>query len=351
MRDKFDKKLYQFKKKDDALSNYINYDLDRTSRMFKYDGLPNGIDPIRMELRLQQHGYLILLHLDESEFKDVPNVKKPESGVYALYGGVGGVLDLNQDFTLANIAHPLLKTSKELVIGEECVLLRNDTLMMGLLPLLERYGTQLVENDITLNIANIESRIISLITAGNDTGLESAKEFISKIVAGDLSVIHDSNFDVDGQVKTLPYSTSANNTITNLIEFQQYVKASKDNELGLSGNYNMKRESINSGEAQLGLESKMVLVDDMLACRKQAWEQANEMFGLNVIVDLEGAWQHNHDELELADEEEQLEINGDETELVDTNEEDTNGDNTNEDNTNEEIPTDEDKEEKKDETE
>lgn len=300
MREHTDKKLYDFKAKDKALTDYINYMLNRTSQMFKYDKLPINIDPIRLELRLQQHGYLVLMHLDESDFvSPLPDnhIHKLESGVYALYGGLGGVMDFNDDYTMVTIAHPLLRKSHILTIGEDCVLLKSDTLMCGLLPLLERYCTALVENDITINIATIQSRIISLIKAGNDTGLKSAQLFMDKIAKGDLSVIHDDNFDTDGQLAVLPYSNQANNTITNLIELEQYLKASMLNELGLSANYNMKRESINSSEAQLGQESLLPLVDDMLHCRQEAWDKANELFGLDVKVELHSGWEGLHDEI------------------------------------------------------
>lgn len=290
--------LYDFQRKDDALRDYVNYDLNRTSQMFKYDNLPVNIDPIRMELSLQTHGYGCILHLDESEMKhDEPFVHKLESGVYVLWGGVGGILDFNQDFTKITIAHPLLRQSKELTIGEDCVLLRNDTLMNGLLPLLERYNSLLVENDLTIKIATIQSRILSLITAGSDTGYSSAVEFLKKIDKGDLGIIHDNGFDIDSQIKALPYSGTANNMLTNLIELEQYLKASKLNDLGLTANYNMKRESINSTEAQLGQDSLLPLIDDMLHCREKAWNEANEMFGLDVKVQLHSGWEQLHEEI------------------------------------------------------
>lgn len=301
MREKLNKKLYDFKNKDKCLDHYINYMLNRTSQMFQYDNLPANIDANRLELRLQQHGYLILCHFDESDFNPQPNMHKLESGVYAIYGGLGGVLDFNQDYTFVTIAHPLLKESKTLIIGEDCVLLRNDSLMEGLLPLLERYCSALVENDITLNMNSIQSRIASLIKSGNDNGYKSAQEFISKIVKGELSIIHDENFDVDNALTTLPYLNNANNTITNLIELEQYLKASMLNELGLSANYNMKRESINSSEAQLGQDSLLPLVDDMLHCREQAWQEANELFGLDVKVNLHSGWEQLHEEEKSED--------------------------------------------------
>ena len=73
-------------------------------------------------------------------------------------------------------------------------------------------------------------------------------------------------------------------SLTNLIEYHQYLKAGLFNELGLNSNYNMKRESINSNESQLNDDMLHPLIDDMLARRREALEEVNAMFGLNVSV-------------------------------------------------------------------
>ena len=177
--------------------------------------------------------------------------------------------------------------------------MRNDSLMMGLLPLYERYATQLMENDITMNMADIESRIVSLMTAGNDKTKVSADLFMADIIKGKFSIITDKSFSEELALKTLPYANNANNTLTNLIEYQQYIKASLYNEIGLSANYNMKRESINSGEAQLGKDSLLPLVDDMLHSREEALEEINRIFGTNITVNFHSAWKHTEEEAML----------------------------------------------------
>ena len=61
----------------------------------------------------------------------------------------------------------------------------------------------------------------------------------------------------------------------------------------------MKRESINSNEAQLNEDALLPLVDDMLMCRQQALEKVNNMFGTNISVELDSSWEDNEIELEL----------------------------------------------------
>lgn len=302
-RDKYTVNLYDFGDKQACVDKYIKYMLNRTNQMFEYDNLPDTINERQLELHNQINGYTIWFRVEEDEIVQDEHSKHLPGGIYALYGGLGGVMDLNGDMTFATIAHPRLKQSKQLKIGEECVVMRNDSLMMGLLPLYERYATQLMENDITMNMADIESRIVSLMTAGNDKTKISADLFMADIIKGKFSIITDKSFSEELALKTLPYANNANNTITNLIELQQYIKASLYNEIGLSANYNMKRESINSGEAQLGKDSLLPLVDDMLHSREEALEEINRIFGTDISVHFHSAWDKTDEGLVLDGEE------------------------------------------------
>ena len=52
----------------------------------------------------------------------------------------------------------------------------------------------------------------------------------------------------------------------------------------------MKRESINSSEAQMGQDSLRPLIDDMLHERKNAYDKINKMFGLNITCEFHTPW-------------------------------------------------------------
>lgn len=289
-RDKYIVNYCDFTNKKDRINDYISQMLNRTNKMFDIQGLPDNIDVRQLERRLQTHGYLVWFKIEDSDIVQMPDSREMKGGVYALWGGLGGVVDFNDDFTFAIVTHPRLNKSFKLKIDEDCVVMRNDSLMTGLLPLYERYATMLVENDITINMADIQSRIVSLITAGTDTNKKSADLFIENIQKGKLSVISDQPVSDMFKLNTLPYSNTASSTITNLIELQQYIKASWFNELGLSANYNMKRESINSSEAQMGQDSLRPLIDDMLHERKNAYDKINKMFGLNITCEFHTPW-------------------------------------------------------------
>lgn len=274
-------KPYDFKDKGRALNNRINYMIARLCAMFKYEGLPKSIPQRMLELYLLNNGHCV--------------VTKVNDKLYAFFGGFGGELDEYYRPTIYTVANPYLQYFENLRIGSDCVLCGNDSAYFGVLPLIEQYGTALVENELSLQIANINSRIMSLITADNDTDKASADEYLKNIVKGDLSAIGESAF-FDG-IKTQPFANNAGNRIiTDLIEYEQYLKASLYNELGLNANYNMKRESLNSSESQLNNDALTPLVDDMLNMRKAFCEDINKMYGTNISVDLASAWKENADE-------------------------------------------------------
>lgn len=251
------------------------YMLARTQAMFTYRGLPDSIPRREYELMLQTGAHGI--------------VTEHEGELYFFQGGLGGEPNAYYFPTIYTVANPYLRLSKQYRIGNDCVLLRNDSMYMGILPILEKYGYLMAENELTMRISDVQCRIISLINAGNDDAYKAAMAYLGKIESGELAAIADNSFTEN--IKTQPYgSATQTNSLTDLIEYEQYLKASMYNELGLQSNFNMKRESIAAGEAALNEDCLRPLVDDMLACRQECWEEVNKKYGIHVTVELASAW-------------------------------------------------------------
>ena len=62
----------------------------------------------------------------------------------------------------------------------------------------------------------------------------------------------------------------------------------------------MKREAINSNESQLNEDMLQPLIDNMLREREEGVERVNKMFGTNIKVHFNSAWEQNEIEEELA---------------------------------------------------
>lgn len=277
---------YEFSDKEQAKRSYQMYMLDRIQQMFVYDNLPETISKRAMEFYLLTNGHCAIIDHD---------------GLYACFGNFGGEPDPYYIPTKYVIANPYLNVFNTFTRDVDCVVIKNDSTYTGIMPMFNRYSELLVETDISFRVADINSRILSLIEAPDDRTYQSALDYLTDVENGELGVIAGNAF-LDG-VKTAPYSASASHDIiTSLIELYQYVKANWYMELGLNANFNMKRESITASESQLNDDLLFPLVDDFLACRQEGVEQINKMFGTNISVRYGSTWSDNQKELELEHE-------------------------------------------------
>lgn len=254
--------------KRDRVMDLIIYMMNRTSQIFKYENTPETIKPHILERFLQTKGNVCITEVDPV------NVNRSR-GLYVFFGDLGGELDENYEPTLYTIANPFLKFNAELVISRDCVRGRNDTSGFGLLPMFTKYASMMNENEISLNMTAINYRISNLISADDDRTFESAKTYLSDIIAGKFGAINSTEFFEGLQVA----KSNDAYKITDLIEYEQYLKASWYNEIGLNSNYNMKRERIVSAEAELTDDALIPLVENMLDCRKKMIEDVRELYG------------------------------------------------------------------------
>lgn len=290
-----------------ALRAYICYFLDRLQSMFKWEGLPDTIPQKWLESYLLTDGQCAVINTSK--------------GLFATNGGMGA--DPNEYYipTKYIVTNPWLPegstAGKQYTIyGEEqnAVLVRNDIYTVGLMPLLLKYCTQMVENDITMSIADIWARASVAMSAADDQTRESAELWLKRLKKGELGVIGEAPFLAGNQnesLRTNPIGTVAG-TLTDLIEYHQYLKAGLYNEIGLNSNYNMKREAIMSNETKLNDDALHPLIDTMLACRKEAAEEINRLFGTEITVEFNSAWEDNEKENEAIMQQIEATAEGDE---------------------------------------
>ena len=124
---------------------YVQKTLLKTQKMFDYEGLPKTIPKRFFELILQTWGFIILKQID-GEW-------------YGLYGGLGGTPDAYYQPTIATVANPYLKYSATLEIDKDCIVIRNDALRMGLMPMIERYAYLQAETDISFKFMAVNTRV------------------------------------------------------------------------------------------------------------------------------------------------------------------------------------------------
>ena len=290
--------------KQQSVMHYVCTMLNRTNQMMEYENLPETIPARYLELILQIHGHADFVN-NNGEW-------------YVFAGNLGGAPDPYYRPTFSVIANPALSltgtfeimnhlkpASKQHYDGE-CVVMRNDSQMLGLIPLFSRYASQLTENDISLRCAQINMRTRSLISAATDKELKAAQKYLDEIEKGHIISVGEKAF-LDG-VKVQQHGVQAPNTIIQLIELQQYLKAAWFNDMGLNANFNMKREYMSTEELQANTDVLLPLIDDMLQCRQEALDFLNEKYGLNITVKKNSAWERKQVELDTAQDKSESEV-------------------------------------------
>lgn len=269
--------------------NYIQYMFDRTNRMFRYTGLPDTIPEWMFEFMLQVYGSVAVL--------------EHQGDLYAFRGNFGGPPDPYYRPTMAVVANPALNITNNYRIVNNfppfdrqqwdgmppCVRVLNDTQIAGLVPLFARYATQMAENDVSIRSAQINLRQQSVIVAHTGTEIESAQAYIKSLEEGQLASIQTRPF-TEG-VTVFNAQTGNSNVVMQLIELQQYLKASWYNEIGLNSNFNMKSQYISSEEINSSADIMLPLIDNMLYCRRDALEFINKEFGTEITVEKDSAWE------------------------------------------------------------
>ena len=266
------------KDKESLIFFHYNMALTKTLKMFEYGGLPDTIPYRELEKILQLNSFAYWL--------------KKDNKLYVFFGGLGGRPDEYYRPTDFIVANPYLKYYKVVKVDEEGVLMWNDYAHLGMSLMLRRYAELMAECDITLRFGLINARLVAILTAMNDNAKDSAEKLLQDVEEGrKLGVIMgESILDENGDVKVYDYRKAQTSDIKDVMELQQYLKASFWNDIGIQANYNMKREAINGNEAGMNEESLKPFVDDMLECRREAIEKINKQFGTNITVNFSSSW-------------------------------------------------------------
>lgn len=276
--------------KDYLKQMYVLRFLNKTQQIFKYNGLPDTIPAKDLELILQVNGNAI--------------IKEVEGKLYAFRGGLGGEPNPYYLPTKAIVSNPALKYNATLDIDEDCVVMLNDAMYQGLMPLINTNAYLLAECDITLKFATINSRIPALIDCPDDETKEEALTFLKKIEDGNFGVLCDEAFGKNLNV----YDYAKTMNITSILELKQYIIGTFYQELGVQSQFNMKREAINEAEAVLSENALYPSLDEMLLQRQIGLEKVNKMYGTNITVEFNSAWATLRERQEISIEQARSEI-------------------------------------------
>ena len=210
--------------------------------------------------------------------------------LYACFGSLGG--EPNEYYRPKQfiIANPVLG-SKVVDIGVNGVVIYNTPTDKsnwfggGLFQLVKQTATLLADNIVSINCAQINSRVEAIVTADSEAQAVQGEIVMKKLYAGAPYNIVRS--DVVEKVGVNPIASSAiSGKIKELVELHQYIIAQFFQAIGIKANAINKKErmitdEINSQDDYLG-----VSLLDILESWKKGFDAVNEMYGTDIQVEL-----------------------------------------------------------------
>ena len=266
-----------------SMQNRLDYLHVKVLEIFHYSGLDLTLPKRILESRVTQDGFTVVYE-HEGNLYCTQTMPSGKEDVYGEHHEV--------HFTHSNEGESIDMTR---TIGVDAVMVRNDAALIGLDPLLTEFVIMEAQANITVLDNFMTLRTNRIIQAKDEASYASALEYEQQIRDGAPAVIWAEELEgIDGiNVHSTPIPSNA---ASQTIELFQYISSRYYSELGIVLNNNMKSQYVN--EAELGKSTGMPLIYNMLACRQEAVDEINALFGRDIKVSLSEEW---NDEME-ADE-------------------------------------------------
>lgn len=263
-----------------SMQTRLNYLHAKVLEIFHYANLDLTLPKRILESRVTQDGFTVVYEHEGNLFC----TQTMPSGKQDVYGECHEVhfTHSNEDETI-----PMTRT-----IGVDAVMVRNDSVLNGLDPLLTEFALMEAQANITVLDNLMTLRTNRIIQAKDEHSYLSAVEYEQQIRDGAPAVIMAEEFDtLEGiNVHSTPIPSNA---ASQTIELFQYISSRYYSELGIVLNNNMKSQYVN--EAEMAKSTGMPLIYNMLACRQEAVDEINALFGRDIKVALSEEW---NDEME-----------------------------------------------------
>lgn len=282
--------------------------LNRTVRMFEFDGVPESIDAEFLSRELLVHGRVGITTAATDKTYETP---------HAWRGFCGGAI--TEFYTGSRFigASPVIG-SCDFLIGENGVVIYNTTEdrfapftnyvfdrkkarvpiittpdalpVTALYQYIERTADLLSNIDMSTRTLLQTCRALIIITAKDEQTKTAAEQVLAKIYHGEIACVMLSNILDSINIEFAPTAANAAGLLSEYKEQYQFALAQFYNAIGIQANYNLKRERLNVAEIDVNEQALVVNIADMLKCRQQGINAVNTMYGTNISVRLGDEW-------------------------------------------------------------
>lgn len=259
---------------------YFDYILRLLYRIVVFDNVPESINETFLKMTLYTQGKACF-------FKE-----RGSGELRALNCSRANTPDIYYIPSQILVVNPRLKGQYLLTPGKNCELLYmsetdlyNSDFVGGLYELIRRTATMLADNDLSLNIAQRNTRLVNVLSADTQNVKDSLQEVVKKMYRGDPNIVVKSS--LADKLQSVPFmDTSNNQNIIQLIQLQQYILAHFYEIIGLSTHDQLKKERLLTAEINDNIELALYNINDIIATFESCLERINNMFGTEISVSL-----------------------------------------------------------------
>lgn len=206
------------------------------------------------------------------------------------------------------VTNPRLKKQYNITPGKDCEILylsEADKYCLsevngGLYSLIERTATMLADNDISINIAQKNTRLTNIVSGDTQNTVDSIRAVIMAMYEGDPTIVVKSSLIDKLQGIPILNNTSNNHNLVELIEVQQYILSHFYEQIGIATHDQMKRERLITAEINDNLDLCFLNVDDMLVSIQEGLKRINAMFGTDIQARLNPIIERQREEAAAA---------------------------------------------------
>lgn len=258
-----------------AYSFYCRYLYDKLKAVFTFK-LPETFGEELFKNALFANGYVTILPTDEF-------------GLLAQWG-VGGGYTVNYTPRFVLVANPLLPeiSGKELIIDEDCAVIRLNGEWAGVLDLVAYYAEKMALASQAVDTNLINTKIAYIFAAKDKAQAQTFKKALDRIYDGEPAVILDKSlFDEEGKPAWNAFTQKPKDIylVSDLLNDLAKIEDEFDTRIGIPNANTDKRERLISDEVNANNVETAILADDWLEHIRAGCDRVREMYGAEISVD------------------------------------------------------------------
>lgn len=255
---------------------YFKWLLNKVCSCFYITGLPETVNEYYIKSTLITDGDIGITQFNNK--------------LYAVNGTLAGQPDEYYVPSQYVVANPILG-SKTFTRGIDGVVIYNtDTdqyISGGLYGLISQTATLLADNIISINCAQINSRVQVMLTAEDDNQVIAGETALKKLYAGKPYTILKS--DLIDKININPINNNCANNLSELVELHNYIVGNFFQSIGVKSNNIRKKAHVLQDEIESQDGFLQISILEILTSWQKGFDQVNALYGTDIRVNLNPA--------------------------------------------------------------